>query len=96
MTTRYINYNCWGVSELIDEIHKANAKINKGEERIKELEDLLDIKKLQTRQCLEIPFSQGDIEEMMTAEEGEVFDWCFPTDRGEEIDITIKKQVYEE
>lgn len=42
------------------------------------------------KQKLTIPFSEGDVQEMMSGEE---FNWSFETDKGEEIEINI---VHEE
>ena len=57
-------------------------------ELIEELEKR-DKQKEET-QKLEIPFSESDVQEMVSGEFE--FEWTFPTDKGEDIDVLIRPE----
>jgi len=81
------DYQDWGGRELIARIEELEREVVKLEDR------QLDLENLVYKPKLTIPFTQSDIEEMLDANMGKVFDWSFDTDTNLPINIIIKKTL---
>lgn len=69
-----------------------NGSIYAYQQVLKLLKKMMAVPKIKIRQSLSIPLSSNDLDDLMSNEE---FNWTFPTNLGEDIDIHLYHDDFE-